>query len=288
MTTLLSLCLIALTLTAPLKIYAAETPKNKVGLMILLDMSSSTRNHRRKFKNLAPLIKKAMENSQCDFKIGVGNIAYNDLNKNDLTPWGEPAFVTMETPHAENLIWQRISDPESVLFPNGTISGDDETPRGSAERTYSSMVEAVEQNKAALEDTTSLGMILVTDAAPAYEIYTPREALQKIRQTLGNRPFIPAMIRPQLSHHMMMEVWDFNTPASESQKSICRLDIPGSQVPGNKINTNDWVSKDIEAMDVFIQEAWGEKWNVCDENYDKSLEDYLQLVLTLSECQLMM
>jgi len=272
------------------KVHALDgnTSQDKVALLIMLDMSSSTKNHRKKMKNLAPLVKKVMEMSRCQFKVGVGNIAYEDVKRNDLTPWGDPAFVTFDTPRAEELIWQRIHDPESVLFPYGTVSGDDETPRGSQEKTYSSMVDAIEQNLPLLEDTVSVGVLLLTDTVPAFENYSPGYALSRIHQALGTRTFIPGMIRPQVHNGMMVEHWDVSASSGEEQRPVCRLDIPGSQIPGSAINTFGWINKDLEVMDQFIDQAWGQSWDICDSDYDKSLEEYLRTVLMQSGCYLMM
>ncbi len=267
-------------------VYANESVKDKVGLLVMLDMSASTKNHRQKLKNLAPIVRKAMESSSCDFKIGVGNIAYDNLRRNDLKPWGQPSFVTADTPNGDEMIWERISDPELVLFPNGTVSGDDETPRGNRERTYSSMVESIEQNLPDLQDVVSLGVLLLTDTAPAFEIYGPQIALNRISDLLGSRPFIPGMIRPSFFEGMMFEHWE-NSNADDGAP-VCRLDIPGQQIPGNQISTLEWQSRDIEAMDTFIERAWGMSWDVCDKDYDDSLEAYLQTVLNQSGCLLMM
>ena len=268
--------------------FNAFSAPTKVTLMVLYDLSDSMEDHYPKMAALAPLVREAMENSRCEFKVSVGNIHYNDEGVlNDYHPFGSPGFVTSEmgVDKAVDLISYRLQYPHLISKNYVKADGSVGFPIGSEEETYSSIVRTVRTNIAQLSDQDVVGTLMLTDAAPGFETLTPSEALNQIKGLLGsNTMYIPGMISYPYENGMN----DIH-PAQ-----ACKPDWPpGTAHPpfgasNLRMGTSAWMSSDLDAINNFVKQAYGYQWDICDQSYDESLREYLQTVLVASGCLLLM
>lgn len=258
------------------------TERKKATILVLIDLSSSMPRHRKKLTQLAPIVKEAMERSQCDIKVGVGGIHYNDNKKVSMKPWGKPAWITKDMENGSKVIADRIEFPYETIF-NRQLSEEDEDrlPNGNSERTYSSIVKSIEANLAELKGQAVVGTLLVTDAAPGYELFTPIDAKSKIKSLLSDTPYVSGVIGPQLWEGMKIPSLN-----NDQERLHCQTDFHGTQTPGAFVNKSSWTTQDIESLNEFVKETRGWKWDVCEPTYDRSLQEFLQMILDAAGCQL--
>lgn len=255
----------------------AQAQKDTASLLVLIDLSSSMSKHRAKLVQLAPLVEEAMKKSSCKIQVGVGNIEYvKPRHANNLKPWGRPAWVTKDTPDGPDKIYQRISDPEGVVYPDGDEDRYGLASSGS-EITYSSLVDSIKKNIDAFKTSSVVGTILLTDAAPSFEKYTPEQAARMIHDLLGSKTsYISAVIGPELSKGMMVP---------DQSLFQCVPDFNGTQLtPGSLLSTSNWETKDIEAINKFTKSVRGSQWDICQPNYDRELQQLIYQILIAGGC----
>ncbi len=255
-------------------------------LLVLIDLSPSMNSHRMKMKQLAPLVKDAMESAQCEFRVAVGSIHYKNFPTSRLTPWAEPGgdlWVTQDTPQGADKIYDRITFPHETVYPGFDGDQNPGIPSSGNETTYSSLVDSINTNWESLQDSDVIGTILLTDAVPAYESYSPKDAADLIKQKVGNRPYLSAMIVANVFSGMMVQpnvVYDSNGYGSQ----ICGPDHEGGQEPGWMLNTDEWVSKNPDAINQFNEIIYGEQWDICEPEYDQKLKSFIEKVLLVGGC----
>ncbi len=263
------------------------TKKDVASLLVLIDLSPSMKPHRMKMTKLAPLVKAAMEKSRCEFQVAVGSILYKDFSFSSLTPWAEPGgelWVTQDTPEGPQKIHDRIAFPHDTVHP--THDGDQHKgiPRSGDELTYSSLVESIATNWDQLRDSQVIGTILLTDAVPAYETYTPQEAVNQIKQRLGNIPYLSAQIVADVYSGMMVEPNHLINSQTGEKIPLCGPDHEGDQTPGFMLSTSHWKSKNPDAINQFTDILYAEQWDICEPEYDEKLRKFIESILLVGGC----
>ncbi|MEM7645887.1 MAG: hypothetical protein AAF203_03155 [Pseudomonadota bacterium] len=261
---------------------AMAMPKAKLAsILILMDLSGSMNRHQQKLQAIAPIIEKAMENSRCSYQVGVANIAYED-RKTDLTPFGTPAWITDDMEEGPKEIASRISNPIRAIYgeeewddEDSGVGGPPDLPSGTKEKTYSSLVSSLEHNFHKIKDSDVIGTLLLTDAVPAFETWTPEVAEQKIHSLTGSTPYISAVIGPDLSTGFVMP-----------EPQACSPDFQNSQLAGNPLNMEGWLTRDVYAIDQFTKNVYGSQWNICKNDYDEQLRQFIESILAAGECLL--
>ena len=276
-------------LIVSLFVVSAANAKNKVTLMVLYDLSHSMTDHYPKMQALVPMIEKAMQSSRCEYQVSVSNINYYDeYPYNNLMPFkrsGEPGFITQDH-GAQGIEWikERLLYPFLVTANNSQADGSSGAIVGGSEQTYTSIVKSLRANQAHLIDQHVVGTLLLTDAAPGFEEYHPGVAKNKINEILGGVPYVSGTIHYPYAENMM----------DAHPAEVCVPDFPmGTTVPpiGSNnltINTSAWKYRDIEALYKFADATYGYQWNICDKSYDDNLRRFLNEVLSVAGCLLIM
>ncbi len=276
------LFLFLISFVLPHQTWAKENRK-LVTIVVQVDLSSSMKSHISKLKDLANQVHQAMEQSQCDYRIAVSNIQYYDYINVNLTPWGEPTFVTKDIPTGPDIISDRILNPLAHFNSPMKDDGEEALPNGANEITYGSIVSSIDQNWNLLQDSDSLAYLLVTDAAPAFEELTPEQALAQIHTKLNGKPFLAAILGPLFSDPMPVYAKghscmpDFNGVYGDIYN-------PG----GAHLDMEGWISKDINATHRFARLSQGAFWDVCDPSYEEHIQEFILMVMDQMSCQLMM
>ncbi len=264
-----------------------------VVFLVQEDLSPSSDDHYPKVAEVADIVADEMKDSPCDYKFGVTNISYHNLSrKNVLRPYGTPAWITKEEgQEGIKMIRERILDPNAAAYPN--VTGDPqgrELPENSSEITYSSIVNAIEDNMSDIADARAMVNLVLTDATPSFEIYNPQQAASKIREMLPRTSHHSMIIAPDMWHNMMVEASVLVTTDPETGKEIkipnCdKPDFAGLQTEGNFVNTAGWLTHDMGAIDKFIENAEGQKLNICESDYNKQLREFVRAVLHMNGCK---
>lgn len=259
-------------------------------LMIMVDDTDSIKNDRRKAALLAPIIEDAMEKSQCKFQVSVGSLAFKGLtNYFYLKPWGDPAFIDENVENGPDIIAQRILNPRisyKEAIQSNTVkesrdrmkTAEDTTgnfPSNNSEITYSSAYETLKYNYDKIKDSKVIGTIIFSDAVPAFELYSPKDAADKIKELLGETPYISAIVGPDLFAGMKV---------GETNIGDCGPDYPSEQQEGLPINASTWDSPNIEGINQFTNEIWGHRWNICEPRYDEKFIQFVYELLAMGEC----
>jgi hypothetical protein len=260
------------------KAYAQRAPLKSIAILIHLDLSHSMSNYHRRLSVLSDLVQKAAEQTTCEFRIGVTNIAYLDVETNDLRAFGTPAFITSSTPRGPEMLRQRIRDPylfvpENREFYHRYVE---------KELTYTSVIEAVRQNREELLDVNFLASLLLTDAAPAFEAYSPTQALEEIQNLMPGVGFMATSIS-----------YDFSPYGSQLR---CIPDLPedpnrsdfDAQRQFTQINTSHWLSPHTESVNEFTINGHGWHWDICLTNYEAEIQQFLNMVLQQGGCSYLM
>jgi hypothetical protein len=256
--------------------FKSQAIEKKITLMIYVDQSSSMDTHTKKLAELVPYITDKMEKACSNYKIGVSNIAYNDVSfpyvrKNYLTPFGEPAFITKSTPDGIEELKKRILDPLSVISKIHAVATHDNEPSLSAreEITFSTLAESLPLISLELKDQDVFGALIFSDAKPVYETSSPENEIKKIKNLLGDTLFIAGAIAGKFDYSPTELV------------SSCNLDE-------NSLGTSAKFYSQPNGLDEFSTKSGGWFWNICDDSYENSIKDFLQTVINTAGCQLMM
>lgn len=275
-------------------------PKKNRGtatFFIMLDQSSSMIQHGEKVTDIALILQNALEQSYCNIKVGVGNIQYDTFMADIyLKPWGYPYFVGVENPKLPEIIRDRILNPykaNNVDDENGNPhpAKGKYIPNLGGELTYSSLVNSIRVNLPEIAGSNILGTLLVTDAAPAYELHSPRQAYDEIQSLLGSTLFASAIVGPELSSGIVPQTGPVSVEeiiAVEENRHpplACSPDFPGYQRPGEAISVSTWASKNHRAIDEFTAITYENmQWDICKNNYELELTQFIQRVLSLGDC----
>ena len=250
-----------------------NTESPNATLMILLDLSTSMDIHRSKLTALAPILKESLEDNACRFNVMVGNIAYkgHDANLFYLKPIGDPAVVTESTPDGPEIIYNRILDPiGSAVNPAKVMR------RGGLERTYSSIAMSIQANKKILQDSDVVGALLLTDAAPGFEKYTPEDAYGSIMESLGPKTaFYSGIISPHLTNGMTVPESHLN----------CPIDFSTKQTVGQPIDHLGFVTHNMSAINEFSNWVGGLQWEICEPDYNQRLRVFINTILAIAGCK---
>ncbi len=281
------LAILVLSLNPSAQANNGTAKKDVASLLVLIDLSPSMDSHRMKMTKLAPLVEAAMERSRCEFQVAVGSILYKDFSFSTLTPWAEPggpAWVTQETPDGPQKIHDRIAFPHDTVHP--THDGDQHKgiPQSGDELTYSSLVESLQTNWDRLQDSQVIGTILLSDSVPAYETYTPQQAVDQIKQQLGNIPYLSAQIVADVRSGMMVEPTHLFNSQTGEKIPLCGPDHEGDQIPGFMLNTSHWESKNPDAINQFTDILYAEQWDICEPEYDEQLKKFIETILLVGGC----
>ncbi len=279
--------------------FANEQSKPKVSLHIQVDRSASVfgpdpgsypATQKRdwlypmeKIRGLASEISRILKDSHCDYEISVGGILYNDSQWNNLEPFAQPGTPQVITQDVDNevaasLIQQRLTNP-TFADPGVML------PYGSSEILYTSTVEFIKQYRSRFANKAVVGTLLITDAGPAFERYTPEEAINEIHSVLGeNTIYVPgALAYPFLG--------DSNR---EKNTASCKRD-PDTVDGEGMINYNkdthkmtyfDWSQTKVLDLHRFNRIGRGYTWDICSPNYKESLRDFLIMFLDAGSCNL--
>ncbi|MCJ8277825.1 MAG: hypothetical protein HRT44_01515 [Bdellovibrionales bacterium] len=276
----LSLLLITISFQSLVFGQTTDEDRKKAAILVMLDLSPSMAYHRAKLTQLAPLVKEAMENSRCDFKVAVAGIHYDDNKRVSMLPWGEPAWVHKDTPEGSEKINERISSPFDVIFGREIEETEEALPNGGSERTYSSIIYSLRANINELIDMDVVSTLVLSDAAPGYEDRTPQDAVDTIKGLLGETPYVSGFISANLRNGMVMPA-RFNVNGNR----MCYPDFPGNPAPGEVIDTSGWMSPDLESIRNFNRAAGGWQWDVCEPDYDMTLREFLKMIMDAAQCQ---
>jgi hypothetical protein len=251
----------------------------KVTLIIYLDFSLSMNNHRNKVAGLVPYMAERLQRECGNYQIATSNILYRDSHFNNLTPYGNPTFISPETPRAEERVVHRIMAPfQGDTLEMINLDGYYEIVSGTKEVTYSSVAVSIEENRELLADQDLVAALLVTDAAPAYELGTAEEMLQRIHSALPQTQFMAGAVAMKMYNGM-----------PRSLGPNCRPDIPYSpQNSSDTINTSSWPTGDLSALDRFVRLSGGWVWDICEDDYQAHFQEFIQTVVLNAGCQLLM
>jgi len=257
---------------------------NDVTLMIYLDFSGSLDDNRGKVAQLIPRITNKMKNTCGKFRIATNNILYEDVEFNNYRPYGSPAFLTDAMPNAVDELAARISNPFSGVLPVGTNT--DPTyniTSGNKEITYSSISRSVVANLDDLRGEDMVAALIITDAAPGFEYGSPEEELALIKQALGTTRFMAGAISVNLENGMKLA--DMNPSCSADMSGVLPNRFQGNVLPPN---IQEWMDNDLEDLKMFSHASGGWHWDICRDDLEASIDDFLSLVIMESGCQLMM
>lgn len=263
----------------------ANSEKPKVTLLIHLDLSGSLKTMRPVIaQTLSPIIEQAMINDFCEIQVAVADIKYRDRPDANLRPIGFPEFVTNQTPNADQLIRERITTPFEVaaLDPQFNELRD---IAGGEELTYSSLAEFIKYNAVSLQNQDTVASLLITDAAPAYETMSPDEALNEIYSRIGRAVYFAGVLANRFEDNMLVK----------DPNSSCQPDFPAFEYGDaenlssqyKKISPQNWVSKDIFAIDRFVELAGGVHKNICTDDHGEAIRQFVNQALAQNACLLL-
>lgn len=255
----------------------------KVSLIIYLDFSSSMISKVHKVGRLVPIMAERLQRECGNYQIATSNIMYANHGFNQMVPYGIPAFITPETPRAVERITNRMMAP----FGGNTLEminldGIYNVTSSTEEITYSSIVTSIEQNIDQLRDQDLVAALIVSDAAPAFEYETPESAIQKIRSLLPHSQFMAAAIAMKTFNGM-----------PRALGPNCRPDITGTPNAGGYgdtdiLSTQGWINPDLSSLETFTRRSGGWVWDICEDDYEATLQDFIQTMILNAGCSLMM
>lgn len=263
--------------TAPSAYAVAD---KKVSLIIYLDFSPSMTKHIRKVADLIPMMTERLERTCGNYQIATSNILYRNHNFNNLTPYGIPAFITPETPRAQERIANRLRAP----FGNNTsemieLDGYYLVTSSTEEITYSSIVASIEHNQSSLQNQDLVAALIVTDAVPAFENETPDSALQKIETLLPGTQFLAMAVGMKMFNGMPKVL-----------APNCRPDFTGT--PQNPhidlLSTEGWINPNLSSLEQFTRQSGGWVADICEDSYDSTLQDFIQTIILNAGCMQLM
>lgn len=249
-----------------LSVAEAESEK-KVSLMIYLDLSPSMNDKRAQVAAMADHITKNLEIQCGDYEIGVSNILYQDAKGGGgelIAGQDEPKFITKHTPKGRELLKQRIQidnepTPGRAIPPYST---------GIQEITYSSVAATLANHlKSApsqLKNSLAVGTLILSDAAPFYEVMSPDQAIGQIHSQLGSRPFIAGAL-------------------GAGDIGRC-LDAPPIPMGGDM---SDQRKLELGLLKDFTDLSGGYYWNMCRPlDIEQTVQDFILMLMEKAGCML--
>lgn len=234
----------------------------KVTLMIYVDMSGSMGGHRRDLANMAEVITENLEMKCGTYEVAVSNLTYDDIQGGgELVQAGEgPAFITESTANGKDLLARRIKyDNNQASFAGTTVYA-----RGTHEKTYTSALETIEshlmQSPSGLNSDGTVGILILSDAAPYYESLNPEQASQAMPQLVAGRPWMFGALGAAPS------CMDFPTFPPDAPPSRARQ------------SQDNWLSQFSRMNDGYM-------WNMCaEESFEQSVMDYMIMLMDKAQC----
>lgn len=269
---------------------------SRVAFLIYLDLSPSMEKLRERVSVIGQMIHDSMENSQCTYSVAVNNIQYQDAEYNYTRPIGFPQFVTRDTPDGPNLVAKRIRLPIETI--TRSVSGlNGRRVWGTEELTYSSVVDSIDQLHPDLLEYPVVSTLLISDAAPAFERYQHAVATQKVKEMLKGKRHLHAALGPNLFLGMKNRDTTKNIVIEEkgarsvSDYKKCSIDLSNAvatqvtRKPEAPFTTSHWNYGEIDAIERFVKDLGGWYWDICSDQSENNLREYIQMVLELAECQ---
>lgn len=265
------LILAAVILACPVVVAAPA----KITLVIYLDLSASMGQHRNQLANMAEGITSELTAKCGDYEILVNNLHYASeyIQGGEVikASENEPDWITKNTYNRDLLLKSRIRyDSNIASFLGATVFEAD-----SRERTYTSVVDSIKEKLGSAPsgylNPSALGVLILTDAAPVFEVLNPEEASLKFVEEIGPRKRYMVGSLGAKSESCM----DFRYP--EESKSTLE--------PQADLDKVSWLQE-------FTRLNRGYNWDICSTDRNKEMElleqsvkDYMIMLMEEAKCQ---
>jgi hypothetical protein len=249
---------------------------SKVTLVIYVDLSESMGRHRKMVSEMAGWLTEELKTKCGDYEVLVNNITYvakHVPGGEVIKGYQEPDWITKDTPDGKEMVRRRIEyNSLNPAFHYMTM-----LHSGSREKTYTSVLETIEARLATspggpYQDTT-VGVLILSDAAPVFEAFSPEEATTLLSQQVNGRNVMVGALGARRPSCMDTAYSENTSLADPPQPDL------------SKIN---WLNE-------FAALNRGYNWDICAPTIEgeaslleQSVKDYMIMLMEEAQCLVMM